>query len=79
MKRVDDKQILVKLEKNGIETEELFDTVMQAVGRDPNTKNLGLENIGVQLDTKTNKVLGGFEDCEEQSSISNVFALGDVL
>lgn len=51
-----------------------FNAVLWAVGRDPNTASLGLENAGVDLDEKK------FIKVDEwqQTSAENVFALGDV-
>ncbi len=45
------------------------------LGRDPLTSNLGLENVGVEMDEKT-----GFIICNdhEQTSVPNVYAIGDV-
>lgn len=36
--------------------DEVFDTVVLAIGREPNTKSLGLENVGVSL-SKNNKII----------------------
>jgi thioredoxin reductase (NADPH) len=56
-------------------TSEDFDTVIAAVGRDPDTKHLGLANAGVIMDAKTGKI-----PCEdEQTNVPHIYALGDVL
>ena len=51
------------------------DVVLISVGRKPNTNNLNLEAIGVELDEKkriiTNKSF--------QTNVSNVYAIGDVI
>ena len=51
-----------------------FDLVISAVGRDPNTSGLGLENIGLALDKggwiKTDKCL--------KTNIENIYSCGDV-
>ena len=50
------------------------DQVMLAVGRLPNTENLGLERVGVKLDK-----LGAIEvDDYSRSSQAHIFAVGDV-
>jgi len=50
------------------------DEIVLAVGRSPNTQNLGLEAAGVQLDE-----LGAIEvDVESKSTVSGIFAVGDV-
>ena len=50
------------------------DQVMLALGRDPNTKGLGLENAGVLTDQKGAIVV----DQYSRTSVPSVFALGDV-
>src|SRR5207245_3427448 len=47
------KQINVEFEQEGQKKEELFDRVLVAVGRTPNSDNLGLENTKVTLDEKS--------------------------
>ena len=50
------------------------DLVMYATGRVPNTKNLGLENIGVALDSAGAIVV----DENYQTNVPSIYALGDV-
>ena len=50
------------------------DLVMYATGRVPNTKNLGLENLGVALDTVGAIIIN--EDY--QTNVASIYALGDV-
>uniref|UniRef100_A0A7N0ZRW0 Glutathione reductase n=1 Tax=Kalanchoe fedtschenkoi TaxID=63787 RepID=A0A7N0ZRW0_KALFE len=55
-------------------TFEGFSHVMFATGRKPNTKNLGLENVGVMLDKN-----GAIEVNEySQTSVASIWAVGDV-
>lgn len=56
--------------------EETLDTdaVLYAIGRTPNTANLGLEAIGVELDEEGAIVV----DERFRTSVPNVYALGDV-
>ncbi|SBV33000.1 Glutathione reductase [uncultured Sphingopyxis sp.] len=50
------------------------DAVLMATGRTPNTKGLGLEEAGVELDDK-----GAVKvDEKNQSSVPSIFAVGDV-
>ncbi len=67
-------EIIFKLEKNGEEFELIADALLVAVGRVPSTKNLGLENIGIEVDSrgyiKVNDYL--------QTNIKNIYACGDV-
>lgn len=55
---------------------DVFDTVMFAIGRQARTKGLNLEGVGVKLNPRNLKVLG---NDLEQSSVSNIYAIGDVL
>ena len=59
---------------NGDEVELTADVVLLATGRRPNTKNLGLETIGIQPDD------GGFipVDGRGATSVKGVHAIGDV-
>ena len=51
------------------------DVVLIAVGRKPNTKNLNLEKIGMNLDNKKRIKV----DKKYQTNIKNIFAIGDVI
>ncbi len=51
------------------------DRVLLAVGRIPNTDNLGLETVGIQLDPKGRIPV----DDHFQTPAPNVFAIGDVI
>ncbi len=53
---------------------ECFDQVLFATGRSPNTKDLGLEEIGVNLGTKGEVKV----DQYSQTSVPSVYAIGDV-
>lgn len=68
------KQIEVTSEHDGKETTELYDRVLIAVGRQPNSDNLGLENTGVELDER------GFirVDERQRTSAANIYAIGDI-
>jgi glutathione reductase (NADPH) len=50
------------------------DAVMFAIGRRPNTKGIGFEEIGVKLDEKGAVVV----DADNRSSIDHIYAVGDV-
>src|SRR5438552_11776794 len=68
------KQINVGFESDGEKKEELFDGVLVAVGRTPNSEDLGLENTKVTLDEK------GFIKVNEkqQSNDPAIYAIGDI-
>jgi thioredoxin reductase (NADPH) len=59
-------------QENKIYTEE-YDTCLMAIGRTADTKSLGLESVGVKL-SKQGKVI---VSSDEQSSVENIFAIGD--
>jgi thioredoxin reductase (NADPH) len=56
-------------------SEDVFDTVLGAVGRTADTEKLGLEKVNVAVNPKNRKVLAKFE----QSSCPNIYAVGDVM
>ena len=68
------KQIKVEMEHNGQKVSELYDRVLVAVGRAPNSADLGLENTKVELDEK------GFVKVNEhqQTNDPNIYAIGDI-
>ncbi|XP_027624586.1 thioredoxin reductase 3 [Tupaia chinensis] len=55
--------------------EDVFNTVLLAVGRDSCTKNMGLEKIGVEVSQTSGRV--PVSD-EEQTNVPYVYAIGDV-
>ncbi len=57
---------------NGVE--KVFDKVLFATGRAPNTTGLGLEEIGVKLGRNGQVVVDDYS----QSSVPSIFAVGDV-
>lgn len=66
----------VSLEFDGEAVEpQQFDRVLIAIGRQPNTENLGLENTGVKVND------AGFIDVNEQcrTAAEHIFAVGDVV
>lgn len=66
--------ILRYRDKNG-EQKLAFDKLIIAIGRSPNTNNIGAEKVGLKLDKR------GFIDVDEQcrTNLPNVFAVGDVV
>ncbi len=48
--------------------------VMFAIGRDPNSKNLGLENVGIELGSKGEILV----DAYSKTNVDNIYAVGDV-
>ncbi|WP_028829262.1 dihydrolipoyl dehydrogenase family protein [Proteocatella sphenisci] len=68
------REIEVDIEKDGNLTTIVADKLIVALGREPNTKNIGLEKVGIRLSESghiaTNEKL--------QTTIPNVYACGDV-
>ena len=55
--------------------EEEFDTVLAAIGRSGDTEKLGLENVGLAVNPKNSKIAAKLE----QSSVPNIYVIGDVM
>lgn len=51
-----------------------YDTVLVAVGRDPETKKIGLDKSGVITDPQTGKI----DTINEQTNIPHIYAIGDI-
>jgi len=70
-----DEEVQVQLSGEGVEAEQRFDRVLVAVGRRPNSRDLGLENTAVQVNEK------GFIVVDEQRRTDDpkIFAVGDVV
>lgn len=68
------RQIKVESEYNGEKMAELYDRVLVAVGRVPNSADLGLENTKVELDEK------GFVkvNAQQQTNDPSIYAIGDI-
>ena len=70
-------RIQVKAKYNdGTEYSDEFNTVIFAIGRDACTQNIGLDKIGVKMNSSNGKIV---HDEREQTSVPNIFAIGDVL
>jgi len=69
------KQIKVEMGFDGKNVEELYDRVLVAVGRVPNSADLGLENTKVALDER------GFVKVNEkqQTDDPHIYAIGDIV
>lgn len=61
-------------DKDGKKSEKLFDKVLLSVGRKPNTEDIGLDKAGVKVSDR-----GFIEvDGQRRTSVSNIYAIGDV-
>ena len=67
--------ILVRFEGEGKLKEQLYDLVLQAVGRVPNGKKIGAEKAGVAVGDR------GFipVDIQMRTNVAHIFAIGDVV
>tara|TARA_B100000945_G_scaffold223890_1_gene180930 strand:+ start:10935 stop:12320 length:1386 start_codon:yes stop_codon:yes gene_type:complete len=70
---VNDKSVKANIITDGKESTLEFDTLMVAVGAEANTKNIGLEDVGVELDNGWIKI-----DNYMNTSVNNIYAIGDV-
>ncbi len=55
--------------------QETFDTLFYAIGREPNTQTLGLENTDIKINDKGGIIVND----HFQTSAPNIFAVGDVI
>lgn len=67
-------QVACTVESNGDEDKLEADVLLVAVGRRPRTQNIGLEDIGVEVED-------GFVQVDEycQTSVEGVYAVGDII
>lgn len=57
-------------------TNDVYDTVLTAIGRSADTDKLGVQEIGMKINPKNGKIIGlPFE----QTNIPHIYAVGDVL
>lgn len=73
--KVEKNTVKVAYEENGASKNELFDKLIVAVGRSPNTENLLSNDCGISLDDN------GFVEVDEfcQTKVASVWAIGDVV
>ncbi|XP_013788867.1 thioredoxin reductase 2, mitochondrial-like [Limulus polyphemus] len=76
VEKADRSQLRVKWKtEEGKTCDDVFDTVLFAVGRQAQTSRLNLDKVGVKTHPDSHKVLA----TNEQSSVSHIYAIGDVL
>jgi len=56
-------------------SQEIFNTIVLAIGREPCTKDLNLTKLGIKINPDTQKILTNYE----QTNIDNIYAIGDVI
>ncbi len=67
-------KVTISNDTDGSVTETNYDNVFYAIGRTPNTRRLGLEDIGIKIDPATYKIITNEQD---QTNIPHIYALGD--
>ena len=67
--------VVVNLEEmKGAGTQKRFDKVLVAIGRKPNTENLGLQNTRIEVDERGFVAVDG----QRRTAESHIFAIGDI-
>ncbi|XP_049326258.1 thioredoxin reductase 2, tandem duplicate 2 [Astyanax mexicanus] len=61
--------------RTGQDHQDTFNSVLWAVGRAPETGTLNLQQVGVELDGDTRKVMVADD---ERTSVPNIYAIGDI-
>lgn len=69
-----DGKVLVTVDKSGTESVIETDMVLVAIGRAPNSQNLGLENVGIKTE-KGFICVGDYY----RTKVPNIYAIGDVI
>lgn len=69
-----DGKVMAKLQLGDVVEERLYDTVLLAIGRTPDTKSLNLDKIGVKLSPKGKLIVNE----KWQTNIENIYAVGDI-
>ncbi len=67
--------VSVTLESAGEKRRERFERVLVAIGRQPNSRKLGLENTKIRLDAHAYVVV----DAQQRTDDKRIFAVGDVV
>ena len=75
IKNSEDVSVKISSLKNEKETVEKYNAVLFSIGREPNIEELNLNEVGVKLD-KNNLIEIGKN---YQTSVQNIFAIGDVI
>ncbi len=73
IEKVDDDKLIIHFE-DGSQIENV-DMLIWAIGRVPNTDNIGLENTSVALDSRGMIIV----DDEEKTNVDGIYAIGDII
>ncbi len=74
--KISGKKVQVTLESDGKKESMNCDRLLVAVGRRPLISGLGLEELGVQLDSRTAQVL---VDEQYRTNVKSIYAIGDLI
>ncbi|XP_033229784.1 thioredoxin reductase 1, mitochondrial isoform X2 [Belonocnema kinseyi] len=74
-KQADGRLLVHWVDKDGEVHQDVYDTVLFAIGRRALTKELKPENVGLKLVKESGKI----DAVNEQTNVPNIFAVGDVL
>jgi dihydrolipoamide dehydrogenase len=74
--KADDQNVAVTVQRQGEQVKMVFDRLLVSVGRRPNTRDLGLDVLGVQSDSRSGQILVD-ETC--QTSVAGIYAIGDLV
>ncbi|XP_043498283.1 thioredoxin reductase 2, mitochondrial isoform X1 [Polistes fuscatus] len=74
-KQADGRLLVDWVDKDGNVHQDVYDTVLFAIGRQALTKELKPENVGLEIVPDNGKI----DATNEQTNVPNIFAVGDVL
>lgn len=63
---------------DGMESVIEVDTILVAIGRDPNPMSVRVDLAGVEFNQKSGKILGGNGEVE-RTNIDHIYAVGDIV
>lgn len=74
LEKLESGKVLVTYTQNGVASTEEYDTVMWAIGREAETKKIGLEAAGVKVDR-----IGKIHTVLERTNVPHIYAIGDII
>jgi len=75
VEKLENEKLKVTYDLNGGEISEEFDTVLWAIGRDPETHKINVAAAGVQIDSRTGKIHTTYE----RTNVPHIYAIGDII
>lgn len=76
--RLENGKIQVQLVQNGEDKTLEVDTVLVAIGRDPDPTSFGAENAGISCCERSGKIKGRDNETE-RTNVDNIYAVGDCV